>query len=104
MSTIEYWKQRALLAEKEIERGVGPTPELRFSIRGYIDILSAVINEWEKTRCAHEELVRGGTMWTICTLCDKKWSDDNGGFKPDIQPEAIKTGYAVIETLRQYGV
>lgn len=32
--------------------------------------------------CTHEDVHRGGRIWTICDACGEKWADDEGGFKP----------------------
>lgn len=37
--------------------------------------------------CRHEDLRRGGYLWTICESCGAKWADDQGGFKPSQWPE-----------------
>ena len=39
--------------------------------------------------CTHETVHRGGAIWTICEDCGKQWADDEGGFKPYVEPEWI---------------
>lgn len=43
------------------------------------------ISEIDRNTCQHDETHRGGAIWTICDLCDKKWADDEGGFKPYVE-------------------
>jgi len=44
----------------------------------------------ESQGCEHDDLRRGGTIWTICGSCGRKWADDEGGFKPDKPPRILK--------------
>lgn len=50
--------------------------ELENGLKKAIDLLY-------KDVCFHENLTRGGAIWTICTDCNRKWADDRGGFKPN---------------------
>lgn len=40
--------------------------------------------------CRHDELTRGGAIWTICKQCNARWADDRGGFKEDPDLEALE--------------
>lgn len=50
--------------------------------------LTDLLKYYDRNTCTHEgeNLVRGGSIWTICTECDMKWADDRGGFIPYVEP------------------
>jgi hypothetical protein len=43
----------------------------------------------ERNECHHENIHRGGIIWTICDDCGGKWADDQGGLKPYCEPVEI---------------
>lgn len=47
--------------------------------------------------CRHEDTHRGGAIWTICSHCDQKWADDDGGFKPSSWPEIFDEAMAELQ-------
>ena len=51
--------------------------------------LRAVLNHHDQNTCIHDDVKRGGSIWTICNQCDRKWADDEGGFQPYTDPPAI---------------
>lgn len=55
------------------------------------DVLQGAVFEYDRNTCTHDELRRGGTIWTICCECGAKWADDEGGFVPHQDPPAIAT-------------
>jgi len=48
--------------------------------------LGDMLNYYDRNACQHEDVYRGGAIWTICESCGKKWADDEGGFVPYIEP------------------
>lgn len=54
------------------------------------DIIQGLLDLYWKEQCMHEETYRGGTIWTICQACGRKWADDEGGFKPHEAPEVVQ--------------
>jgi len=62
-----------------------------------ITLIKQLIREVEKHQCAHEETIRGGSIWTICTQCDRKWADDEGGFQPDPENKVLKQAYKFLD-------
>lgn len=44
--------------------------------------LADLLRYTERQTCMHEETYRGGSIWTFCCGCGKKWADDEGGFIP----------------------
>jgi ribosomal protein L37AE/L43A len=53
-------------------------------------VLDNLLRYVEVNECEHDTTHRGGTIWTICDGCGKKWADDEGGFKPYQTPEVIE--------------
>lgn len=47
-----------------------------------LEALKWAVREVERNTCHHEETERLGFIWTRCTMCGKKWADDEGGFVP----------------------
>lgn len=58
--------------------------------------LSKLANEAEAQLCQHEDTHRGGTIWTICDDCGRKWADDEGGFNPYETPAYILAARATL--------
>jgi hypothetical protein len=58
--------------------------------------LSGLLKEHDKNTCTHEETYRGGAVWTVCAICDAKWSDDDGGFKPHEDSPAVTLARALL--------
>lgn len=50
----------------------------------------------ESKECSHVETYRGGSIWTICSSCGRKWADDEGGFAPYQEPKAIADAYEIL--------
>jgi ribosomal protein L37AE/L43A len=46
------------------------------------EALANLVRYVERNECQHESTHRGGSIWTICDDCGRKWADDRGGFKP----------------------
>jgi len=53
-------------------------------------LISELLDHIDRETCVHEEVYRGGFIWTICRACDRKWADDDGGFKPYHDPPYVK--------------
>lgn len=62
-----------------------------------VNIIKGLIDLVERNTCTHEETYRGGAIWTICSDCGEKWADDEGGFIPYKQPEALKAAYKLLD-------
>lgn len=58
--------------------------------------LTAVIAEIDRNTCTHENTYRGGAIWTFCEACGKKWADDEGGIKPNIESQAVINARAIL--------
>lgn len=58
----------------------------RKTLLHYLDTVAGIAVEAlgiaNQQTCRHEEVHRGGTIWTICSGCGAKWADDRGGFQP----------------------
>ena len=48
-----------------------------------LEITNKAIHAGYSQLCPHENLSRGGSIWTICDDFDMKSADDRGGFKPN---------------------
>jgi hypothetical protein len=67
-----------------------------------LDALEKVTQFAEAQICMHEETVRGGAIWEICTQCGAKWADDRGG-KPAFKwPKETDAARAMMDTLRAH--
>ena len=53
------------------------------------DALRGLLEHVDRETCRHESTHRGGSIWTICDLCDRKWADDRGGFIPYSEPASM---------------
>lgn len=56
--------------------------------------------EWADLQwCDHSETYRGGTIWEICSICGRKWADDEGGRPEDEgkEPDQITAFRAAVE-------
>lgn len=62
-------------------------------------VLKKITNFAEMYQCEHEEVYRGGAIWTICAQCGKKWADDEGGYVPYEQPDEITKAWELYEKL-----
>lgn len=56
------------------------------------DLLQYVVTN----ECTHEDTHRGGSIWTICDACDRKWADDEGGFQPYSEPPEVAAARAML--------
>ena len=63
-------------------------------------LLAAVVELHDKETCRHEDTHRGGSIWTICDICGRKWADDRGGFQPYSDPPAIAQARAALAASR----
>lgn len=63
------------------------------------EVLKAVLDHIDIQTCTHENTKRGGTIWTICEDCGRKWADDEGGFKPHIDAPAVAAARAYLAAL-----
>lgn len=52
-------------------------------------IIEGLLSLLEREVCRHESTHRGGAIWTICDDCDRKWADDQSGFKPYEDPSEV---------------
>ena len=66
-------------------------------LRTVLTALWELLDHVDAVTCTHEELHRGGTIWTICDGCGRKWADDEGGFVPYSDPPAVAKARAIIE-------
>lgn len=87
--SMAHWREVAEDARKGQEAVQAELDALREKTRALIRY--AEINE-----CTHDETHRGGSLWTICDRCGRKWADDQGGFKPYEEPEEIKAARQAI--------
>ncbi|MHB8284374.1 MAG: hypothetical protein ACYDD1_06830 [Caulobacteraceae bacterium] len=62
--------------------------------------LTALLDYAEAQICLHEDLKRGGVLWTICGQCGRKWADDEGGFTPDAEPPEITKAREALAAFR----
>ena len=44
-----------------------------------LEALQGMMQRDERNTCQHENVRRGGVIWTICEDCGSKWADDEGG-------------------------
>lgn len=67
--------------------------------------LGVLLNWADGQWCPHENTHRGGSIWTICNDCGRKWADDVKPFDPDedFEPSAIKQAYAAIREGGEHG-
>ena len=52
-------------------------------------MIRALLDHIDRETCHHDNLKRGGVQWTICEDCDRKWADDQGGFKPHVDAPPV---------------
>lgn len=64
--------------------------------------LAELLHLFEANTCRHEDTHRGGTIWTICDRCDRKWADDQGGFQPYEDPQEVINARAALASV--YGL
>lgn len=62
-----------------------PDPEVATLI-----LIRSLLDHVDRETCTHENLKRGGSIWTICEDCGRKWADDEGGFKPHVDAPAVR--------------
>lgn len=56
----------------------------------------------DRNTCLHEETKRGGTNWTICTQCDRKWADDEGGMPKPVDPPEVAAARRILGLPRPF--
>lgn len=86
----------AILRRHDIERAASPVSDGEARRKA---LIADLLREIDRNVCTHEETVRGGTIWTICTGCNRKWADDAGGFKPHEDSPAVKAAREYLRTL-----
>lgn len=59
-----------------------------------------LVDHVDQQTCIHENLKRGGSIWTICEDCDRKWADDRGGFEPHQDAPAVANARKVLVALK----
>jgi hypothetical protein len=59
-------------------------------------VLKNLLDHVDKETCVHENTHRGGTLWTICDDCGRKWADDEGGFVPYKDAPAVAKARAAL--------
>jgi|GEM_PF-2266259 len=59
--------------------------------------LSRALDHYDRGVCLHESVHRGGSIWTICDECGRKWADDKGGFQPHVDPPEIRAAREFLE-------
>lgn len=64
-----------------------------------LKVFKKLLNYAECNTCLHEEVYRGGSLWTICSNCGRKWADDRGGIPKSAHeyPEAILDAQAILD-------
>lgn len=67
----------------------------RVSEQALRDLLDYV----DRNTCTHEEVTRGGLIWTICSSCGEKWADDRGGFVPHQDAPEVAAARAAVSFL-----
>jgi len=67
--------------------------------------LGALLDWADGQWCPHDNTHRGGSIWTICNDCGRKWADDVKPFDPDedFEPSAIKQARAAIREGGEHG-
>lgn len=63
------------------------------------EVLEALLDHIDSQTCTHENTKRGGTIWTICEDCGRRWADDEGGFKPHQDAPAVATARKYLAAL-----
>jgi ribosomal protein L37AE/L43A len=58
-----------------------------------------LIKEVDRNTCQHDETHRAGVIWTVCSQCGKKWADDEGGFKPYVEPTWLSKARGILQEL-----
>lgn len=89
IGTLEHPYKMRLCAEHE------SAPRLRDLLRTVEELIRYV----ERNECQHEDTYRGGSIWTICRECGRKWADDQGGFKPYEEPKEISAARSALLAL-----
>jgi hypothetical protein len=102
---ITRWQTRCFAAEAHMRDRDGDDTECmdqcqltelrqrEAALRGH---LANMLREYDRNTCQHEETHRGGNLWTICDSCGSKWADDQGGFKPYVDPEPVAAARTVL--------
>ncbi|MDD3263447.1 MAG: hypothetical protein PHT94_00965 [Candidatus Nanoarchaeia archaeon] len=78
-------------------------------VKDLIDSTKILLKKDFKNTCSHDEVYRGGAIWTICSQCGKKWADDEGGMSEYQDPEewddaqkAIDNGEELLKRLEEF--
>lgn len=61
-----------------------------------LEALQGLLDHVDRETCTHEDLYRGGCIWTICRDCDRKWADDEGGFVEHQDAQEVAAARAAI--------
>lgn len=59
--------------------------------------LQELLDHVDRETCRHEDIYRGGAIWTICRDCGRKWADDEGGFQPYEDAPAVAKARAILD-------
>lgn len=78
------------------ERKPGEARSVKPSM-SHLDALKGLLRYYDENTCIHDDTKRGGSIWTICNQCNRKWADDEGGFKPYVDPPEIAAARKLIE-------
>lgn len=73
-----------------------PAEKLHVRPRETLPLLRALLDLYDKNTCIHEDTTRGGSIWTICQGCGRKWADDEGGFQPHVDPPEVQAARALL--------
>ena len=65
-------------------------------------VLRDLVALHDRNTCLHEETKRGGTNWTICTQCDRKWADDEGGMPKPVDPPEVAAARRILGLPRPF--
>lgn len=63
------------------------------------EALRSLLTHVDRNTCTHEDTTRGGTNWTICQGCGRKWADDEGGFVPYSDPKPVLQAREILDAL-----
>ena len=66
-----------------------------------IEAAEALLKRDERNTCQHENTIRGGTLWTLCQDCGRKWADDEGGFPGFQEPPEWEALREAVSGLRE---
>lgn len=71
-------------------------PQPATAPEGWRKALEDLLDHVDAATCLHENIHRGGAIWTICDDCGRKWADDEGGFVPHEDAQAVAAARAML--------